>query len=433
MRLRLLLVLLLIAGGAGSYLIYTGQLDTRAAIDTVRQHVDALKEPAPETDPQATRETTRNRETAAKSTSDNRPPAVTVATATEANFLAEIMVTGSLVAREEILIAPEVDGLRLLTLAVEEGDFVEQGDLLATLEKETLIVERARSDATIARAEAAIAQARSRVTEAEAVLAEAEAQLQRAKPLKERRVLSDSIFDERRAAATTAQARLKTAQDGVTLAQAEKAELLARRREIEWRLSKTEIRAPRAGLVTRRTARVGAVASSASTPLFHLARDGEIELEAQVIAPKLARIREGQTAKVAAGGVPELQGRVRLVSPEVDPAKRLGKVRIFLGRDERLRIGAFARATIRAEQRSGLSLPLSAILFRGKTALVQKVEDSRVHSTTVTLGLQTNGQVEIREGLSQGDRVVAKSGTFLRDGDEIRAVAASGPVSEARL
>ena len=114
---------------------------------------------------------------------------------------------------------------------------------------------------------------------------------------------------------------------------------------------------------------------------------------------------------------------MRLVSPEVDKATRLGRVRIFLGDNPGLRVGAFARGTIETANGHGLAVPASAILYGPDGATVQVVRDSRVETRRIKTGLAGGALVEVTKGLSEGDLVVARSGTFLRDGDAVRPVA----------
>ena len=135
--------------------------------------------------------------------------------------------------------------------------------------------------------------------------------------------------------------------------------------------------------------------------------------------------------EVAGAGV--VSGKVRLVSPEVDRSTRLGRVRVFIGDNPALRVGAFARGLIETARGRGLSVPASAILYDADGASVQVVHDGKIATRRVKLGLASGGIAEVREGLAEGDLVVVKSGTFLRDGDLVRPVfAAAGKVSEAR-
>lgn len=359
-------------------------------------------------------------------------PAVSVLKVAPAEFTETVAVSGSLVPRDEILVAPEVEGFRVLELMVDEGDRVKKGDVLATLVQESLDAQLAQNDAALARAEAAISQARSQIVEAEARVKEAEAAFKRAKPLAKSGYLSESTYDQREAASKSADAQLVAARDGLNLAKAEKAQVAAQRRELAWRRSNTRVTAPADGLVSRRTARVGAVASGASEPMFHIVARGEVELDAEVIETQVGKVKVGQKARIEAAGAGRVTGTVRLVSPEVDKTTRLGRVRIFLGDDPDLRVGSFARGVIDTANGYGLAVPASAVVFGTDGAYVQVVEGDRVASRKITTGLLSGGMVEVRDGLVQGDVVVSRAGTFLRDGDRIRAVFPDAKISEAQ-
>lgn len=358
-------------------------------------------------------------------------PAVTVARVAMADFHETVLVTGTLVPREEILVAPEVEGLRVLNLEVDVGDRVARGDVLARLVRETLDAQVAQNDAGLARVAAQAARAESEIVAAEARLEEAKAQFERAKPLAKSGYMSESVFDQREAAARTATAQLAAARDGLKVAAAEKAQLEAQRRELEWRLSKAEVRAPAAGIVSRRNARIGGLATGIGEPMFRIIREGEIELDAELTEANLAKVREGQSAVLSVSGAGEREGKVRLVSPEVDKATRLGRVRVFLGADPALRIGSFARGTIATANSRGLAIPVAAVLYGPTGASVLVVTDGKVATRVITVGLSAAGLVEVRSGLSEGDVVVARAGTFLRDGDAVRPVFADAKVSEA--
>ncbi len=360
------------------------------------------------------------------------PPAVSVVKVGDADFTETVAVSGSLVPREEILVAPEVEGFRVLDLKVDVGDRVKKGDVLAVLVQESLDAQLAQNDASLARADAAISKAKSAIAEAEAHVAEADASFDRAKPLKNSGYLSASTYDQREAAAKSSQAQLVAARDGLKLAEAEKAQVEAQRRELQWRRANTQVTAPADGLVSRRTARIGGMASSVAEPLFRIVLRGEVELDAEVIETELAKMSADQKAKINVAGIGDVTGTVRLVSPEVDKTTRLGRVRIFLGDDPRLRIGSFARGTVDTATTHGLALPSSAVVFDAEGAFVQVVRDGHVVRSNIKTGLISGGRVEVREGLAAGDMVVAKAGTFLRDGDAVRPITPDAKISEAR-
>jgi RND family efflux transporter MFP subunit len=352
---------------------------------------------------------------------------VTVTSVQPADFVETVLVTGSLISREEILVGPEIEGLRVLEVLVDEGDRVKKGQVLARLVNDTLDAQLAQNDAALARNDAAIAQAQSSIVQAEARLAEARNAHERGMPLRQSGYIAESVMDQREAAAKTAAALLTSARDGLKVAHAERAQVEAQRRELAWRRSKTEISAPAEGLISRRNARIGATAALASVdPMFHIIAAGELELNAEVTETSLAKVRPDQLAQIEVAGAGTVTGKVRLVSIEIDRATRLGRVRIFLGDNPALKVGAFARGTIETARARGLAVPASAILYNDTGATVQLVTDGKIATRSVNLGLVSGGVAEVRSGLVEGDLVVSKSGTFLRDGDLVRPVFATG-------
>jgi HlyD family secretion protein len=357
-----------------------------------------------------------------KSTSGSLPPVVSVTQVRQAEFLETIVVTGTIVPRDEILVAPEVEGVRVLELAVDEGDVVKAGQVLARLSHETLDAQLAQNDANLARAKASIAQARSNIVQSEARVVEARNNFERAKPLKQSGYLSASTYDTRESAAKTADAQLVSSRDGLKLSEAELAQYEAARRELAWKRGNTDVKSPADGLVSRRSARVGGLAAGAGDPMFRIIARGEIELDAEVPESQMAKLLAGQSAKVSVAGVDPAMAKVRMVSTEIDKASRLGKVRVFLGPNRLFRIGSFCRAAIETAKSSGIAVPVSAVVFSFDTATVQVVVDGRIASRSIKTGLTSEGLVEVRDGLKLGDVVVARAGTFLRDGDSIRPV-----------
>lgn len=359
-------------------------------------------------------------------------PMISVIRPQRAEFRETVLVSGSLVAREEILVAPEIEGLRVVELFADEGSTVKKGEVLARLVSEQLDAQLAQNDASQARAVAAIAQAQSQIVQAKARAKEAVAQLERAEPLKKSGYLSGSTYDQRESAASTAQSQVIAADDGLKAAQAEKAQVEAQRRELDWRRSNTEVKAPADGVVSRRNARIGAMASAVADPMFRIIQNSEIELDAEIVETDLYKIKAGQKVRVSTSGGSDVEGSVRLVSPEVDKTTRLGRVRVFLGAQPELKIGAFARGVIDTAQSSGIALPASAVTFATDGPHIQSVKSNVVERRAVKTGLQSGGLVEILEGVTLDDVVVARAGTFLRNGDTIRPVTPVNTVSEAR-
>lgn len=355
-------------------------------------------------------------------------PAVTVVKAGSAPIVESVIVSGTLVPREETMVAAEVDGLAVAELLVEEGSRVEKGQVLARLNRATLEAQLAKNAADIARAEAAIAQSRSQIAEAQATLVSSSKARSRASRLAKSGYGTEATLDQAVSAADIAEARVDAAKKLVQASEADKAGAEALRRELEWKLARTDVVAPTAGLVASRKARIGQIASMAGEPMFRIIAGGEIELEAEVADVDLPRIKQGQIAKVTpAGFTRPFTGTVRLVMPEIDRTTRLGKVRIALDDEQGLTVGGFARGVVEVERREALIVPLSAVAYDGGSAFVQVVVNDLVQSRPVSVGLVDGKQAEVTQGLSNDDSVVVRAGTFLRDGDKVKPVAAETP------
>ncbi len=361
---------------------------------------------------------------AATSRQPSTGPAITVTNAKRAEIVQSVVVSGSMIARDEVLVTPEVDGFVITELLAEEGDRVAAGQVLARLSRTTLEVQRAQNEAQTAKAQAAIDQAKAQIVEAEANLVQANNAFDRTKALRDSGNASLETFDQRAAVARGSQARLNSAKQALAMAQADLALSQAQGRDIEVRLARTEIKAPKAGIVSRRNAKLGAMATlAAAEPLFKIIADGAIELEADVAEVELPNLKAGQVVAVTpAGSDKPLEGTIRLISPEVDKASRLGRLRIALIGNPPVAVGSFARGVIETGRKTSIVLPLSAITYARGSAMVQAVKDGRVTTTKVTLGLIGGGRAEIVSGLAEGESVVARAGTFVRDGDAITPV-----------
>lgn len=350
-------------------------------------------------------------------------PAVSTITASSGRIRDVVTVGGTLVARDEVLVAAQIDGLAIVEILVDEGAHVRAGDVLARLSRETIDILLEQNSAQLARVDAAIAQAKAQIAEAEAARVAAVNSFERAKDLRQGGITTAETYDQRNSLAKQTAARVTSAEQALKLAQADKAVALAQRDDYELRLVRTEIKATVDGIVSRRTARLGAIAAGASDPLFRLIGNGMIELEADIAEATLARLKTGQPAKVRpAGATSDIEAKIRLISPEVSRTTRLGRVRLALAEADGLAIGAFARGEIEVAAATGIVLPLSAVQFGAEGARVQVVVGGAVETRPVATGLRSSTQVEIVSGLQAGEQVVSLAGTFLRNGDRVTPV-----------
>lgn len=348
------------------------------------------------------------------------PPAVSVSPAERREFVDRLFVSGTLVARDEAMVGAPLDGLRLIEILAEDGDQVKKGQVLARLDRSQLDALLAQNDAALQRAQAMIEQARSQIGQFEASLTQAAADLDRSQKLGPQ-IVAGSTLDARIAGRRVAQAQLEAARHALTVAEADQAARAAERQELQVRIDRTEIKAPVAGLVSRRSARLGAVVSGSGDPLFRIIVDGAIDLEADAPEQSLARFAIGMPANLRLPGVSDpVQGRVRLISAEVDKANRTGKVRIALSDVSHAHIGAFASGEVELVRRDGVGAPASALRREGDQARVYVVRGGRVEERRVTPGIVEGDAVEIRDGVTEGESIVARAAAFLRPGDRVR-------------
>ena len=178
------------------------------------------------------------------------------------------------------------------------------------------------------------------------------------------------------------------------------------------------LRAPAAGLVTEVKTIVGAPASPQAGPMFRISVNNEIELDAEVPSVHVMKLNPGATVRISRDNAPDLVGRVRLVSPQIDRTTQLGHVRISLTNNPSLKVGKFARANIDAKRSCGVAIPNTAI----DHLTVQVVKGNTVETRRVRVGLVSDTSTEILEGLDVGEIVVADAGSSLHDGDQIKTM-----------
>ena len=178
------------------------------------------------------------------------------------------------------------------------------------------------------------------------------------------------------------------------------------------------LRAPAAGLVTQVNTIAGAPASPQAGPMFRIAVNSEIDLDAEVPAVHMMKLSPGANTRISREGGPDIVGRVRLVLPQIDRNTQLGHVRITLPGNPDIKIGMFAQASIDAKRSCGVAIPRTAI----DHLTVQVVKGNTVETRKVRVGLVSDTSTEILEGLDVGEIVVADAGSSLHDGDQIKTV-----------
>lgn len=351
--------------------------------------------------------------------------AVTVVVARQGEVTEKIPVVGSLIAREEVDVYPFIEGRVIEHILAEVGQRVEKGQPLALIDTTEARMLLDKNSVSMLRARAAAEVEGSRLDVAAVSETEARKALQRSQALQPRGAVSQQLLDEHENAHARAVAELRLARQSLALAEAD-AELIAReRKEIELTIERSTVRAPEAGLVLRRSARIGAMTSASNSPLFIIAKDATIEFVAQVTETSFLKLDEGMQAQISLPGYDGLLGgRLRLNAAQVDPATRSGEVHVELDETGGLKPGVFARGSINAPARRNILLPGSAVNTASGASNVFVVKDGVVDRRDVTVGVRQDGFVEIIDGVSDGEMVVLKSAGFLKVQEKVRPVLA---------
>jgi HlyD family secretion protein len=325
--------------------------------------------------------------------------AVTVAQIVLRPLAGTFVASGLLVPREEAAVGSELSGYRVAAVLHEEGAFVKKGEPLAHLDPGLL--------------QAKIAQAAASVEQAKAQAAQARSEAARVAGLDGTGILSDEQINTRRSQA-------KSANAAVAVVEAQLNDLSTQKRRMV-------IRAPISGTVLQRSVRPGDIATPTQT-MFRIARDGLIELDAEVPEDALARVTGGNTVTVTLPSGTVLVGEVRLISPRVDPQTKLGRVRVSLPRSADLRAGGFARAEFTRAATPVPAVPEKAVQFEASGPLLVVIDQSnRAHRVAIKTGARADGFVAIDQGPPVGTRVALGGGAFLLDGDLVEPVAPAEP------
>ncbi len=265
-------------------------------------------------------------------------------------------------------------------------------------------------------------EASSEYSSAQANLSEAQQRLQQARNTNNPEIdqLAASV---REAEQQLQQLRAGSTQEVITQAEAQLAQAKGQQQAITAQLGNTKIVAPASGKVAKRNGRVGDVAS-ASEPLFEIIEKGRLELQLEVLALQLPQIRPGQSVKITSDKDSKLnlQGKVREIDPLVDKESREAIVKVDLPASDSLKPGMFLQGVITTSSATGLTVPAKAVLPQpDNSAIVYKLQaDGTVKAQPVQQGeIMSGDRVEIKSGLSRGDRVVVKGAAFLKDGDKV--------------
>lgn len=311
-----------------------------------------------------------------------------------------ITTNGGLFAWQESLVSAELGGLAITELNADVGSIVKRGQVLARLSQDSIKASLAAQQANVARARAG--------------LAEAAANAERARRVKDSGALSEQQIQQYMLAEDSAKANLAAAE--------------AAQRADEVRLAQTAILAADNGVISARSATLGAIVQPGSE-LFRLVRQGRIEWRAELTAEQLNQVHAGQKARIHLSDGKTVNGTLRMLAPTIDSNSRKALVYVDLAPGSTARAGMFARGEILLGNTSGLTVPNSAVLLRdGNTYVFEVGANNQVEQRKVQTGRRNENAVEILGGLNASARIVISGGAFLNQGDHVQVAAADTKV-----
>ncbi len=334
------------------------------------------------------------------------PPVVRGVTVEEAGTSVlpdEQEAVGTVKARNSALIAARLAGT-VRAVNVKEGDRVQRGRLLVSLEA-------AESTAGAAGAAAGAEEAKRALDEARARQKLADATFERYRKLFQEQAVTRQEFDGK-------ETERAVAAEGVARAEARLTQARETSRAAGTIAGYTRITAPITGIVTGKTVDAGMTVFP-GTQLMTVEEEGSYRLEVAVPEALLGRVKSGATLRVSLDGGGDMTGRVAEVVPTVDPASRTFTVKVDIAA-KGLRSGMYGRAYFPVGDRQTLLVPKGAVVERGALTSVWVVGGGNVaRMRLVKVGRAAGGRVEVLAGLSPGEKVVTAGVEKVVDGARI--------------
>jgi membrane fusion protein, multidrug efflux system len=348
---------------------------------------------------------------------------VELATAVRGEISSFITSTGNHRALRDIAVATQAEGIVQKVLA-EEGDFVKEGQVLCVLDDTQLRIRLALATEKLEQAKLQMDKARVRQEKAAAQIGHTRAELDRyAKAHKEglvsekevasyRYKLDELQHDERVSSSETREFNHRVAELEAEIAQA------------KLEISRTQIKAPFAGYITQRMVNIGQRVR-AMDGLFNLGSFSPLYADIFVSEKDARMVKPGQPAVLRLGSddTQKITGRVERLSPIVDQATGTVKVTVELQPVAAFRPGAFVRVDIRTDSRAdAVLIPKRAVMEEDGQQYVFLASGTTVKRTKVAIGYESDGKVEVRDGVTAGQKIVVAGQGALKEGAKIKVI-----------
>ncbi len=325
-------------------------------------------------------------------------------------YVDTLSLPGKFVAKNEIAIGSPLQQQMVIDVFVEEGESVEKGQLLATLESPV-------QSAAVKQLQAETEKASAYIRQQKALSEQSQKELARLKPLARSGVISANDFEKAKSEALAQSAMLEASK-------AELRQLQAQLMKEQSQQDKSRIIAPVAGVISERHAIRGML--SDNQLLFKIIENDDIEFEALAHASELKRLSSVETIVLTTSDKQQFSGKIRYISPKLDSISQLGKIRVSLDSDKpHIQIGESGVMTVSNAAKMQTTLPYSAIrtLDNGERVIFT-VDNNVVKSQKVTVGRIQAGDIEILSPLLADLDVVTNAQAFLTENDTVTPVRA---------
>jgi multidrug efflux pump subunit AcrA (membrane-fusion protein) len=346
-----------------------------------------------------------------------QPVTVTTVAAGDMDIPEAIEVGGTVHARTVAVLTSRIMG-QVRSVLVEPGARVREGQILAVLDGREMDANRERAEALTTAATQQQSAMASDKAAADAALQLAKATFNRISTLREKKAATAQELDEAQAALRAAEARAKAAEAGVAASTANTSGARAGLQAAQIASGYSRIVAPFAGVVTQKHVESGTM-TMPGTPVMTVEQGGGFEVEVRLDDSRASRVNwtaePSVTFTAADGTEASVAGKVVERALALDSAHTV-VAKVALPRDAPVRSGMFARVIFSGAARRALAVPADAVVQRGQLDAVFVVEDGHARYRVIESGQRSKQMVEVRAGLSRGEKVVRTVPASLVDG-----------------
>ncbi|KJF25598.1 hemolysin D [Clostridium aceticum] len=347
-----------------------------------------------------------------------------------------ITLNGKIHANDEAVVLPKVPG-RVTAVNVKLGDYVHRDSVLFTIDQKDILRNIEQTQQSINLAQKSVDQAENSITTAQINynsikenIENAEVNLQRTRELFEAGAAPKTQLEQAELAASrrpleVAESQIRQAEIGYQQALNQLAQAEITHQQAQSALEDTVVRAPMSGVISSLNIIAGELASGAQ-PLATIADIDKVYIKVDVTENIVNTLYTGQKVSVDIPAALEeaVEGRIDFISPTVDNNTRLYIVKVYINnKDRKIRTGMSASMALDLDSRDNVMvINRRAVLDKEGDSIVFIVEGDHAVEKQVSLGMSTASEVEVVEGLQEGDQVIVKGQQYVADGERVKIV-----------